>query len=84
MKTFLSGIIACALFCSCNNATDSVNTKTDSSGSKTTAKEAAAEPVSYPYESIYSTKHAVGNPAHTKLALDFYKLFESLCFIKYY
>jgi len=77
MKALLSGAIACALFCSCNNATDSASTKTDSSEVKTTAKEAVSEPVSYPYESIYSTKHSVGNPAHTKLVLNFYKLFET-------
>jgi hypothetical protein len=77
MKTLLSGVIACALFCSCNNATDSVNTKTDSSEVKTTAKETVSEPVSYPYEHSYSTKHSLGNPAHTKLVLDFYKLFET-------
>jgi len=77
MKTLLSGAIACALFCSCNNAADSVNAKTDSSVVKTTEKEAVSEPVSYPYTADYSIKFSAGNPVHTKLVLDFYKLFET-------
>src|SRR6478736_3107391 len=77
MKTLLLGVISCALFCCCNNAADSVNTKTDSGEVKTTTKEPVSEPVSYPYEANYSTKHSLGNPAHTKLVLDFYKLFET-------
>ena len=77
MKTLLSGAIACAIFFSCNNATDSANAKTDSSEVKTTAKEAVSEPVSYPYEAAYSAKYSFGKPAHAKLVLDLYKLFET-------
>src|SRR6478736_1233927 len=77
MKILLSGAIACVLFCSCNNAAESVSAKADSNEVKTTAKEKATETVSLPYTADYSTKFSPGNPAHTKLVLDFYKLFET-------
>ena len=69
MKRLLIAIVAATLLLTCNN-----EKKTDEASGKTEEKKEAA--ITYPYKAVYSSDFSVGDPNHSKIVLDLYKLWE--------
>lgn len=69
MKRLLSSIVASTLLIACNNEKKADENKTDEK------KETAAS-ISYPYTPSYSADFSIGDPSHSKMVLDLYKMWE--------
>ena len=70
MKRLLTALTATVFLFSCTD-----EKKTDESAEKVEATKSAAT-VTYPYTANYSSDFSVGDPNHSKMVLDLYKMWE--------
>src|SRR5215510_11713776 len=71
MKRLFTALIATAFLLSCTD-----EKKSDEPTKKPEEKTASTASISYPYTAGYSSDFSVGDPNHSKMVLDLYKMWE--------